>query len=260
MGFAVVLAATGPWVVLLSQNLQRNAAVPWSVAAMAAYLFVYWSFLRGGFWPRSTSARRRELLRAEPLTEAVWNWSLLALVLGFAAAFVFLVGIYARLTDLPVAAFPISREVPWYVVGSYIAMIAVVAGVAEEAAYRGYMQRELERAYGPVIAIGLTAGVFTLAHWSMALAPFIVLVSLMLGSVAYLARSIRPGIWVHGGYDAMTTTLIWQLGYVRLGRIDLARGVDDTFVVSCALAALLLTGSVWAMAELVSEQRRSGTQ
>lgn len=254
MGGAVAGAATVPWSVLVSLNLQRDAAVPWSVAAMAIYLPLYWWFVSGGLWLRSTGPRRRALLRIEPLSARGWSWALVALVLGFLAALVFLLGIYARVVDIPAEAFPATGNTPWYVALAYISMVGVVAGVAEEAGYRGYMQSELERAYGPTVAIGFTSAVFALAHLSLTLAPFIALVSILLGVVAYLSRSIVPGVFVHGGYDFLMTTLAWRFGYPRVPSLDLAAGVDDAFIAACALAALATTASVWAMTKLARER------
>ena len=256
MGGAVAGAGTIPWLALVSLNLQRDAAIPWSVALMAVYLILYWIYLRGAFWPRATSLRRRELLRAEPLSARAWNMALLALVLGFFAAFAALMGIYARLVTLPAEAFPETGHTPWYVVLAYIAMIGVVAGVAEEAGYRGYMQVELERAYGPTAAIAVSSLMFTLAHWSIALAPFILTVAIVLGVVAYLARSIVPGLIVHGAYDFMTTALIWRFGYPPVERIDLTKGVDEPFIIACTLVALAAAGSLWAMTALARERRK----
>lgn len=253
MGGAVGAAGTMVWYVLVGINLQRDPAVPWSVAAMALYLIVYWWFLRGGIVPWS-SARRRELLRIEPLSARSWNWALLALVLGFLAAFIFLIGIQARIAEVPSGAFPATGSTPWYVVVSYIAMIGIVAGVVEEAAYRGYMQVELERAYGPAAAIALSSIVFALAHFSIALLPFIAMIGLLLGVVAYLARSIVPGLIVHGAYDFLVTLMVWQVGYPRVAKLDLAQGADDLFKEAVALAAIAAIGSIWAMTKLARER------
>ena len=254
LGGLVGAAGTMVWFVLVSVNLDRNPALPWSVAVMAVYLAFYWWFLRGGIvsWK---SAHRRELLRIEPLSSAGWNWAMLALVLGFLAALVFLIGIYARLVDIPADGFPNTGSTPWYVVVAYIAMIGIVAGVAEEAGYRGYMQVELERAYGPIAAVTISSVVFALAHWSIPLVPFIATVGAVLGAVAYLARSIWPGIIVHGGYDILMTILAWRFGYPKVPDLDIAKGIDEPFVIAATLTALAATGSIWAMTNLARERR-----
>ena len=45
-------------------------------------------------------------------------------------------------------------DLPWWSVYSILILISVVAGVAEESGFRGYMQAPLEKRYGPVVAIG----------------------------------------------------------------------------------------------------------
>ncbi|NOT39143.1 MAG: CPBP family intramembrane metalloprotease [Alphaproteobacteria bacterium] len=254
LGGLVGAAGTMVWLILVSANLQRDPAVPWSVAAMAFYLVIYWWFLRGGIVPWAAT-RRRELLRVEPLPASGWNWALLALVLGFLAAFVFLIGIQARIAEVPAGAFPATGNTPWYAVVSYIAMVGIVAGVAEEAAYRGYMQVELERAYGPAAAIVLSSIIFALAHFSVPLLPFVTAVGALLGTVAYLARSIVPGLVVHGVYDFLVTLMIWQFGYPQMPKLGLSQGIDEPFLIAATLAGLAATGSVWAMTNLARQSR-----
>lgn len=254
LGAAVGATGMLVWSVLVGVNLARGAAIPWSVGVMAIYLLVYWWFLRGGIL-RWGSARRRELLRIEPLSAKGWNWALLALALGYLAAFIFLIAIQARIADVPSGGFPATGQTPWYVVVAYIAMIGIVAGVVEEAAYRGYMQGELERAYGPVVAIAISSIVFALAHFSVPLLPFITVIGALAGTVAYLARSIVPGILVHSAYDFLVILMIWQFGYPRMPRLDLGQGIDELFVIAATLMGLAATGSIWAMTNLARERR-----
>jgi membrane protease YdiL (CAAX protease family) len=188
------------------------------------------------------------------LTQRQWSWALLALILGFFTALVFLIGIYARLVELKAEGFPSTGDASWYVVLAYIAMVGIVAGVAEEAGYRGYMQVELEQAYGPIVAVTISSAVFALAHWSIVLLPFFFFVGAILGAVAYLARSIVPGVFVHAAYDSMMIILAWQFGYPRVERLD-PGAVDQPFIIACTLAALALTGSLWAMTALAHERR-----
>lgn len=45
-----------------------------------------------------------------------------------------------------------------------IFMSAAVAGISEEAGFRGYVQGSLERRYGPAMGLVITSFVFGLAH------------------------------------------------------------------------------------------------
>ena len=83
-------------------------------------------------------------------------------------------------------------------------MSALVAGVTEEAAFRGYMQRPIERRHGPVVAIFVTGTAFGLAHFThpevtAVLLPFYLAVAAVYGMLAYLTDSIIPGIVLHAG-------------------------------------------------------------
>lgn len=85
-------------------------------------------------------------------------------------------------------------------------MSPMVAGVVEEVAFRGYMQRHLER-IGPTFAILVTSVAFTLAHathglsYLLAVAPGFVLASVVYGHLALKSKSIVPGISLHVAGD-----------------------------------------------------------
>jgi hypothetical protein len=76
----------------------------------------------------------------------------------------------------------------------------------------------------------------------------------VLGIVAYLARSIWPCIIVHGGYDILMTILAWRFGYPKVPDLDVAKGVDEPFILAATLTALAATGSIWAMTNLARER------
>src|SRR5262245_35859965 len=66
------------WRYLVGANVAVSPRLPWAVPAMALYLFVYWKYLEGRGWPRSTSAVRQANLRARALGPSEWRWSLFA--------------------------------------------------------------------------------------------------------------------------------------------------------------------------------------
>ena|ERR1700676_188796 len=59
LAFAITTLAGGIWSALLVTNLQSTPALPWSAPAMALLLWLAWSYLGGGGWPRGTSETRR---------------------------------------------------------------------------------------------------------------------------------------------------------------------------------------------------------
>ena len=168
----VVRAVIAGFVVLVTGNFlpqgliaanMRSPGVPWSAAAIAVYLWLYWLNVRGGGWPRSTAAARRQGLRAVPLSPKVWRWSFAAGVLGI-GALTALTYALAHLMPLGLDAIPDALlQLPAVTLVVIIITVSVMAGVVEEAAFRGYMQGPIERRHGPVVAILIVSFVFALA-------------------------------------------------------------------------------------------------
>jgi membrane protease YdiL (CAAX protease family) len=90
-------------------------------------------------------------------------------------------------------------------IGLWIA-VSVAAGISEEFAFRGYLQRQLTTLCGRVgWAIVLQALLFGMAHsyegWQCA--TRIVLFGLLAGMLAQWRKSLRPGMMAHGLTDIM---------------------------------------------------------
>jgi len=91
-----------------------------------------------------------------------------------------------------------------------LAMASIVAGVTEEAAFRGYIQGPIERRHGPMAAI-LTSGVlFGMVHYNhhpadvVTMLLYYVAVSFVCGGLAYATNSILPGLVLHTGGDILS--------------------------------------------------------
>jgi hypothetical protein len=88
--------------------------------------------------------------------------------------------------------------------------VSVTAGICEETAFRGYLQRQLMVMTGSRSAgMLLAAAAFGLAHlyqgWRMAIV--VGLYGLMLGGLAYWRGTVRPGMVAHAWQDAVTGVL-----------------------------------------------------
>jgi membrane protease YdiL (CAAX protease family) len=130
--------------------------VPRAVPLTAGYLWFFWRYLNGAGRPESTVEKRRTSLRAYRVSGRVWAWALLAGRLGI-VALVLALRVANRLVVLPQQRLPDLAQVPEVTVLSLLLMAAPVAGIVEEAAFRGYMQGPIERRYGLTFAIlGLT--------------------------------------------------------------------------------------------------------
>jgi membrane protease YdiL (CAAX protease family) len=242
-------------------NLKVFPRFPWSLPVAAIWLGIFWSYVNGSGWPRATSARRRELLRASPLSAPVWGWALLTcgLLLGCTIAFHFT---YSRFQPtsmtLPEAllAFP-----PVTLVGVLL-LASAQAGIVEEAAFRGYMFTPIERRHGPVVATVVVSLVFLLAHLNnpQNLDAFRI-ASILFAGVVYcvlvvVTGSILPGLIAHAVGDAIGLLLLWRAAArpgpppARLvGAVEALR--DPTFLASVVAVLACGLAAVWAFAHLL---------
>ena len=175
-------------------------AVPWAVVPMALVLWAAWSSL-GGQWglPRSKAARAA-YLRATPRRRRDGVGAG-----GRPLGIVALAGFWIVLHELvrtPSNPMANVSHYPLLTLLVALAMAAIAGGVSEEAAFRGYFQGTLEKhglGWGAVVVAAL---VMAPEHaqtqgfvWPNML--FYLLVDVMLGALAYLTKSIRPGVVVH---------------------------------------------------------------
>src|SRR4029453_6958484 len=94
-------------------NLKTSPQVPWLLVVTALWLWLFWWYLNGGGWPKSTSATRQRDLRGGPLSAGVWNWALFAASLGFFCT-MGLAFALARLANVPHDAFKAAVDFSGY--------------------------------------------------------------------------------------------------------------------------------------------------
>jgi membrane protease YdiL (CAAX protease family) len=213
MGLIVTAAPTVVWAALAGINMQRDPRVPWSVPVMGVVLWAYWRYLRGGGPPRHLAAFRREHLRATALGPRTWRLALLAGGSGIASLWALFRAVRGLLHLTPP-----SEELTHYPVLTIYAAIfmgSLVAGVVEEAGFRGYMQVALERAYGPRIAIATSSLVFALIHLThgsriLPMLPFYAAGAVVYGLLALLTGSILPSLALHFAGDLVMFTVRYE--------------------------------------------------
>lgn len=164
-GTVVATAGTVPWALLASANSKHGSAVPWAVPPTALYLWLFWRYVRGAGWPRTTAEARRTACRANRLSDEVWGAAMIAGILGL-VALVLLLRVMNRMVTLPPQPSDDLAHLPFMTLVPLLLMSAVVAGIAEESAFRGYMQGPIERRHGPVVAILVTGSLFGLVHFT----------------------------------------------------------------------------------------------
>jgi membrane protease YdiL (CAAX protease family) len=255
-GAAVLLAGNLPWVALLAPlNLRFVPSVPWAIVPMAIYLVLYWRYISGRIGSRESADRRRTDLRANALGPDEWLLAIVTGLVGFAGLLA-LVAVMARLIDLPQSP-PITapRGMPTVTVLLLLMMSAIVAGVTEEAGFRGYMQGPIERRYGLTLGILVNGVMFGLLHFPnhpgavMSMLPYYIAVAAVYGGVSWAANSILPAIVLHVGGDIWSLTRLWTTGRPEWQLATTPpqflseTGVDASFVVTTA--SVILFGSAF---------------
>jgi membrane protease YdiL (CAAX protease family) len=249
----------------VAANTKYGPALPWAVPIMAVYLWLFWRYVRGEGWPRSTAAARRASARANGLPADLWGPALLAGVLGLISVLL-LQGVLSRVVALPqqrnldVSQYPVLTVLLW------VLMSAVVAGVVEETAFRGYVQRPIERRHGPVIAILVTGSLFGFLHLThpevtIALLPYYMAVAAVYGALACLTDSTLPSMVLHGGGNAWSAFDLftrgrseWQLSAAPTPLLW-ETGPDAPFLANAAALLVVAAAAVWAYSELARAAR-----
>lgn len=201
MGLLIQIVGTMSWLVLIRMNVREHPDMPWASAATACVLGGMLVWLNGHGWPRRTSAFRRFHLRLWQPEPGTWSGDNLSKILSLIGAMIGLAVLYTLIGSSapPVDLSPYPTTAIRF---SALIMGPMVAGVVEEMAFRGYMQRHLER-IGPTFAIVVTSAVFTLLHITQGLTYLltfgagIFIASVVYGHLAQKSGSILPGMALH---------------------------------------------------------------
>ena len=244
-------AGTVPWALLAAANLRWLPSVPWAVPINAFYLWLFWRYARGDGWPKATSETRRTNLRANRISEEVWGLALLAGTLGLVALLLFQ-RVLNHLVTLPQQQKDDLSQVPVATAVLLVLMASLVAGVVEEASFRGYMQRPIERRHGPVIAIVVNGSLFGLVHFThpevgLVLMPYYMGAAAVYGTLAYLTDSIFPGMVLHAAGNVF---VIFDLLARGQSEWQASPNPDGSFGISVALFLLVGSAAVGAYVAL----------
>jgi membrane protease YdiL (CAAX protease family) len=215
LALLLTLTTGGVWTALLLANLALVPSVPWAAAAMALVLWAMWSYLGGKWGPVRTREARRRYLRATHLPRKTF----LRATLAGGLSVISLAGLWIvmfRLVRIQGNAVPDFSKYPLVTTIAFLGMAALVSSVAEEAGFRGYFQGTLELNLSGRGAVLIAALLIAPAHgltqgfkWPTVL--FYLLVDIMLGTSAYLTKSILPGVAVHTFGLALFFGFIWPL-------------------------------------------------
>jgi membrane protease YdiL (CAAX protease family) len=252
-GLLVTAIPSTLWGALVTANFRSHSQVPWSTIVIACFLWSYWKYLNGWGWPQSKALERHRALRSCSLLALTWRWTLLAGGLGQGASIALFL-IAHRLVRWPHAAGPDLSTYSAATILPTLVMSGIVAGVSEEAGFRGYMQEPLERRYGPTIAIALTSIVFGLVHLSHGVFVPAILFDVgwgvLYGLLTYVSGSILPAVILHSTTDCLYLVLGWMFPDRASLPLVWQSGLDATFLYYCGSAILLGAGCAWAFRRL----------
>jgi membrane protease YdiL (CAAX protease family) len=255
LGVGVLLAGNVLWApVLAPLNLRFLPKVPWAIVPMTIYLSIYWSFISGAIGPKNSAATRRESLRARPLSAPVWAAAVVTGLIGFGAVLA-LTAVMARLIAMPSSQIVTPPSMPAVTAIVLLMMASVVAGITEEAAFRGYMQSPIERQYGLGTAILVNGTMFGLLHFPnhpgavAVMLPYYVAVAAVYSGVTWATNSILPAVALHVGGDIWSLVRLWATGQAEWQRsrtpasLVWDAGLDASFLSAMGLSALFAIGT-----------------
>jgi membrane protease YdiL (CAAX protease family) len=264
-GGLVATLGTLPWALLVSLNVKYWSGVPWAVPPTAVFLWLFWRYVRGAGWPRSTAETRRILARANTVPDDMWGLAIIAGLLGLVVVLL-LQTVMSRLVTIPQQQDIDPSKFPIMTVFLWVVMSAAVAGVVEETAFRGYLQGPIERRHGPVIAISVTGILFGFLHFThpevtLVLMPFYLAVAAVYGTLAYLTNSIWPSMVLHGGGNVFAAFDLFARGHSEwqgLGppaKLIWETGADAAFWTSVGATLVVGAAAVWAYIMLARLRR-----
>jgi membrane protease YdiL (CAAX protease family) len=207
LGFVLLTIGSTVAFLPLLGNLKFYPEIPWAFPVTVVVLAIYGAYFSGWGPPAGTRDARKRLARASLPSARIWRAAIPAMVFGIIA----LVALRLLLASLmPVRAPSVSIALSSYslatIIGALLS-IAMIAAVTEEMAFRGYMQKLLEEAYGIVPAVLIVGIMFWVAHLDHGITithlPFQMSASIALGLLVYLTRSLIPAMIAHGAADML---------------------------------------------------------
>lgn len=206
VAFLVLSIGTTAGAIPLFGNTKLFPGIPWALPATLVVMAAFWYYFTGGGYPAATRPLRQDVTRLKSLPWPVWRAASLPLLFSILAVTSLRLALPSILpVDAPKVAIDLSPYRFTTIIGLLLSL-AVSAGIAEEVAFRGYLQKPLEDTYGIVPALGLTGIAFWLAHADkvgLSHLPFHLVASIFLGLSAYLTRSLLPAILGHAVGDAV---------------------------------------------------------
>jgi membrane protease YdiL (CAAX protease family) len=207
LGFVLLTIGSTVTFLPLLGNLKFHPEIPWAFPMTVVVLAIYGAYFSGWGPPAGTRDARKRLARASFPSARIWRAATPAMVFGIIALVTLrlllpsLMPVRAPSVSIPLSSYPLPT-----IIGALLS-IAAIAAVTEEIAFRGYMQKPLEEAYGIVPALLIVGIMFWVAHLDHGITithlPFQMSASIALGLLVYLTRSLIPAMIAHGVADIL---------------------------------------------------------
>jgi hypothetical protein len=145
-----------------------------------------------------------------------------------------------------------------------VVVSATSAGICEETGFRGYMQRPIEQRHGAPVAILISSLFFTAVHltkdWAMVgMVPIVFGAGVLLGLLAWSSGTLIFGMIGHVVMDIGLFAYWWTgIAGTFTARPITETGVDQSFLIACAVFATSLFIGLLAISKLREEVRRRG--
>jgi len=244
MAFAILAVAQYTWGALLIANLKTTTLIPWATPVMLAALWVMWRFL-------SATPTRRHLLRSRPVPAAQVTWTFAAgalSVISLAGLWI----VFFQLFKMTPNLIPGAENCPWWTGLAMAITGSLVSPLSEEAGFRGYCQSTLERVFPGSTAVMISSILFAIAHLNHGFfVPKLLvyfLFGMVMGGLAYVNRSILPGIPVHSFGDMVFFIMVWRYDGGR--SLVWSAGADSWFWIHVAQTIVFGVLSVMAFLKL----------
>ena len=265
-GIVILIIGDLPLYFLVSKNVEILPGIPWVPVIGLIYLWIFWKFFSGRSGIFKTSETRKDLSRTNSLLagtkrQVVFTGITLTVTL---LSFTFL---GYMLTEVPLNQVEILtalNSIPLWTSLSLILLVAVISGVVEETAFRGYMQRIIEKRHPAIVAIIIVAVMFTLAHsLPYILWPLFITGSIGWGYLAYYSDSIYPGIICHSIIDF--SGFVWGMNNIEklkeILQYDVFNsGPDNLFITLSAIAVISGILTIYSLAKLKNKMKVSYIQ
>ena len=253
-GLVMAIIALNIWPLLLA-----TLPIPLACLAESAFLVFFLWWTSGGGPPHSSAFTRATSFRSIKLSTMRWLWGLFA-ALFFAVTVHASIVLLFRFVAFPTAAFRSNYDLSFihsqFLKWAAILISAISAGICEETGFRGYMQQPIEQRNGVAPAVLISSTFFMAVHitkaWAtLGMIPIVFGAGLLLGSLAWSAGSVLPGIIGHIVMDVGLFAYWWTgIAGEFCARTISETGVDRPFLITFFTLAVSLGCVLFAIYKL----------